>query len=69
MFCGSTLWRHFLNWGFLLSESSSLCQVDIKLASTGRQAGRKVGRKEGRKKGKQKGKEERNIKEYVTRRE
>ena len=28
------LWRHFLNWGSLLSYNSSLCQVDIKLAST-----------------------------------
>jgi hypothetical protein len=28
------LWRHFLNRGFLLSDISSLCQVDIKLATT-----------------------------------
>lgn len=30
------LWRHFLSWGSLLSDDSSLCQADIKLASTGR---------------------------------
>ena len=28
------LWKHFLNWGSLLSDDSSLCQVDIKVAST-----------------------------------
>ena len=28
------LWKHFLNWYSLLSDDSSLCQVDIKLAST-----------------------------------
>ena len=27
--------RHFLNWGFLFSDNSSLCQVDIKPVSTG----------------------------------
>ena len=27
------LWRHFLSWDSLLSDDSSLCQVDIKLAS------------------------------------
>ena len=26
--------RHFLNRGFVLSDDSSLCQVDIKLVST-----------------------------------
>jgi hypothetical protein len=31
---GLMLWRHFLSWGSLLSDNSSLCQVDIKLAST-----------------------------------
>jgi hypothetical protein len=29
------LWRHFLSWGSLLSDDSSLCQGDINLASTG----------------------------------
>ena len=28
------LWRHFLSVGSLFSDDSSLCQVDIKLAST-----------------------------------
>ena len=28
------LWRHFLNYDSLLSDDFSLCQVDIKLAST-----------------------------------
>jgi hypothetical protein len=28
------LWRHFLNWGPLLSNDFILCQVDIKLFST-----------------------------------
>ena len=32
--CSPSLWRHFLNWSSLLSEDYSLCQVDIKLAST-----------------------------------
>jgi hypothetical protein len=27
------LWRHFLNWGSLLSDGCTLCQVDIKLGS------------------------------------
>ena len=26
------LWRHFLNWGFLLSDDFSLCQLDIKMS-------------------------------------
>ena len=29
-----TLWRHFLNWGSLLSDDSRLCQTGIKLACT-----------------------------------
>jgi hypothetical protein len=28
------LWKHFINGGFLLSDDSNICQVDIKLAST-----------------------------------
>jgi hypothetical protein len=28
------LWWHFLNQGFLLSDDSSLCYVDIELIST-----------------------------------
>jgi hypothetical protein len=28
------LWMHFLNWGLLLSDDFSLCQVSIKLSST-----------------------------------
>ena len=28
------LWRHFLNWGSLLSDESSVCHTNIKLAST-----------------------------------
>lgn len=32
--CCPILWRHFLSWGSLLSNDSSLCQADIKLAST-----------------------------------
>ena len=28
------LWKCFLSWGSLLPDDSSLCQVDIKLAST-----------------------------------
>jgi hypothetical protein len=28
------IWEHFLNWGSLLSDDFSLCQVDIKLSST-----------------------------------
>jgi hypothetical protein len=28
------LWRYFLNWGSLLSDDISVCQVDIKLSST-----------------------------------
>lgn len=31
--CSWTLWRHFLNWDSLLSNYSSLCQRDIKVAS------------------------------------
>jgi hypothetical protein len=30
----TVLGRHFLSWGFHLSNGSSLCQADIKLAST-----------------------------------
>lgn len=29
-----SLWKLFLNWGFLLSVDSNLCEVDIKLANT-----------------------------------
>jgi hypothetical protein len=28
-----TLWKHFLDWGFLIFDDSSLCQADIKLAN------------------------------------
>lgn len=28
------LWSHFLSWGSLLSQDSSLCQIDIKVVST-----------------------------------
>ena len=28
------LWKHFLNWVSLLSDNSSLCQLDVRLAST-----------------------------------
>jgi hypothetical protein len=27
-------WRHFLSWDSILSDDCSLCQIDIKLAST-----------------------------------
>jgi hypothetical protein len=30
------LWRHILNGGSLFSDDFSLCQVDIKLSSTGK---------------------------------
>jgi hypothetical protein len=33
----SVWWGHFLSWGFLFPDESSLCQVDIKPASTTRQ--------------------------------
>lgn len=32
--CSIVLWKHFLNWGSLLLDDSSLCQVNIKLTST-----------------------------------
>lgn len=32
---GPITWGHFLNWGFLFHNYSSLGQVDIELASTG----------------------------------
>lgn len=35
------LWRHFLNCGFLLSNDSSLCPVDVRLSSIRRQHGTK----------------------------
>jgi hypothetical protein len=31
------VWKHFLNWGSLLSDGSSLCQVDTNPASTKKQ--------------------------------
>jgi hypothetical protein len=34
MLYGWILWKPFLNWGFLPSENSSLCQVGIGIAST-----------------------------------
>jgi hypothetical protein len=32
--CSPVLWRHFLNWGSLLSDDYSLCQVDRNRART-----------------------------------
>jgi hypothetical protein len=34
MFYSLILWRHFLSYGSVLSDDSSLFQVDIKLVST-----------------------------------
>jgi hypothetical protein len=43
-----TEWRHFLSGGSLFQNDSSLCQVDIKLASIGRKEEREGERKRGR---------------------